>query len=833
MDKADKIRDLERYHASVANSFHTDGYMNMLNKVGTIQDNSTAWGYYANEYASDIELVNLYETNGLFAKIINRPAEDALAKGLDLSDLGEELEGEVKRRLTKLHFAEKMVTAEKWSRLFGGAIAVLLVDDGRGIDEPLDMKSARSIDDIRVFERAVVQPDYTTLLNYSYYDFDQEDDVPWGQPEYYNVYSIYGQFRVHYSRCLVFRNGEVPEYTASGFFRFFGIPEHSKIKDFMRETIGSHHDGAKLLERSVLGIYKMKNLSNLLATDEGEDKVIQRLQVIDMARNIINSMAIDADGEDYQYINASMGGASDLIDRTANMLSAVTDIPQTILFGKSPSGMDATGDNDMENYYQLLSRIQGNNLKDNTEKVVQLVLLQMLCEGNLEGELPEYEVKFVPYKQMTEAEQASIDQQKAATEQVKAATAQAYVDMQVLDPSEVRKGLAKSGEYDIEGLLDEGDLELPEDSFNMGQEPNQEQRQDADDPDWITIKGQHVPIDKKTGEVVGGNPKVFGEKSVDKVKQKATEGQKVAGRVAEKKSEYKAGQNAAGSEPSGGSTTPAAKKSSRMSQQEIDTAKAKFGQEEKGLYDKAHADSDKAIKFLDDKYQKNIDDWDRAKSAMERGKQPETGMAMKEDHVIPGASKEAQELYQKIATQEPEISKDMCEIALDNGGQLYGLAYSCKTGKSMRSKIDRKNAKRIDDGKEPLSDAEVVAGLGDIVRYTQLCDHDKIAENTQKTIDKLKEKGYDVVEVDNKWLNPENSYKGMHIGAVSPGGVTIELQIHSELSMRTKETVHPLYDVSREKTTPEAVGNVLVAETYSYTDAMPMPKGIENVKSFK
>ena len=54
-----------------------------------------------------------------------------------------------------------------------------------------------------------------------------------------------------------------------------------------------------------------------------------------------------------------------------------------------------------------------------------------------------------------------MDAVKATTEQTKAATAQIYVDMQVLDPSEVRAGLKKSEEYTINDLLnEEDDLDL-------------------------------------------------------------------------------------------------------------------------------------------------------------------------------------------------------------------------------------------------------------------------------------------------------------------------------------------------------------------------------------
>ena len=52
-----------------------------------------------------------------------------------------------------------------------------------------------------------------------------------------------------------------------------------------------------------------------------------------MARSILNSIAIDSDGEDYDFKTFSMAGVKDVLDSTCNMLSAVTEIPETILFG--------------------------------------------------------------------------------------------------------------------------------------------------------------------------------------------------------------------------------------------------------------------------------------------------------------------------------------------------------------------------------------------------------------------------------------------------------------------------------------------------------------------
>ncbi len=444
--------------------FRQDGYTNLLNKYGTMQDNSMAYSYEQEPVTTDLELIRLYEGNGLFTKIIDRPSEEAVKHGLDIDYGDEDIAEYVDYRLDELEFEDKFATAEKWARLYGGSIIVMLCDDGGGLEEPLDWNKVTSIEEMRVFERAIVQEDYTSLYHFHFFD-SMKNKKPFGQPEYYHVYSTYGYFTVHYSRCLIFRNGRLPEHTTNSIYRYWGMPEYVKINRALRECITSHEYGVKLLERSVQAIYKMKNLAQLLSTDAGEDKVLQRLQVIDMARGILNSIAIDTDGEDYDFKSLPMSGVKDVIDATCNMLSAVTNIPQTILFGRSPAGMNATGESDLENYYNIVENIQKQNMKANARTVIDLILKQGLIEGMI-PEIPKYKMKFAALWSMSEIEKADVSQKNAQTEQVKAQTAQVYIDSGVLDPSEVRKSLANEGEFDIEEVISEDDLMLPEDTFS-------------------------------------------------------------------------------------------------------------------------------------------------------------------------------------------------------------------------------------------------------------------------------------------------------------------------------------------------------------------------------
>lgn len=450
-------REILRRKNGAVRPHREDGYVNLLNKYGTKQDNSEAYKFEREPVIPDMQLTGLYEGNGLFSKIIDTPAEEALKHGFDLNLKSDEVNAFVEDALDDLEWEEKAATAIKWARLYGGALIVMLIDDGRGLEEPVDWEHIRSIDELRVYERSIVQPDYASLYQQDYGGKGVGNRVSkFGQPEYYYVSSIYGSFKVHESRCLVFRNGVLPEQTSNATYLFWGMPEYVRIRRALRETVTAHTDSVKLLERSVQAIYSMKGLASLLTTDDGENQVLKRLQLVDTSRGLLNSIAIDSEGENYDFKTFQFSGVKDVIDATCNMLSALTNIPQTILFGRSPAGMNATGDSDFESYYNFVEKIQRLMLKRNLRTLLDIVFRAGIASGDVTEE-PDYKLEFNPLWSLSDTEQATVDQTKAQTALVKAQTAQAYVDMQALDPTEVRRRLASDEEFDVEDIISEDD----------------------------------------------------------------------------------------------------------------------------------------------------------------------------------------------------------------------------------------------------------------------------------------------------------------------------------------------------------------------------------------
>ena len=160
-------------------------------------------------------------------------------------------------------------------------------------------------------------------------------------------------------------------------------------------------------------------------------------------------------------------------------------------------------------------------MKANARTVIDLILKQGALEGAI-PEVPKYKMKFAALWSMSDTEKANVEQTKAQTEYTKAQTAQIYMDSNALDPSEVRKSLASEGGFEIEEVISDNDLDLPDDVFDLSQTADAPDKSIFSTGDLIEIAG--TDIDKKKDddsgiisiEVVGtGDEEINIEEQID------------------------------------------------------------------------------------------------------------------------------------------------------------------------------------------------------------------------------------------------------------------------------------------------------------------------------
>ena len=99
----------------------------------------------------------------------------------------------------------------------------------------------------------------------------------------------------------------------------------------------------------------------------------------------------------------NFGGLSDIYRECMLDMAGAAEIPATKLFGRSPDGMNATGESDLQNYYDMISSLQERMLRPALDKLLPVMAIS--CWGMVPEDL---RIVFEPVRTMSTKEQMEI-----------------------------------------------------------------------------------------------------------------------------------------------------------------------------------------------------------------------------------------------------------------------------------------------------------------------------------------------------------------------------------------------------------------------------------------
>ena len=201
---------------------------------------------------------------------------------------------------------------------------------------------------------------------------------------------------------------------------------------------------AHLIQDFAQAVFKMKGLAEAVAGEEG-NLVLTRMAQMDLCRSVARAVPIDAESEEYGREATPITGLAELLSAFVMRLSAAAQMPVTILFGVSPSGLNSTADGDLSIWYDRIGSKQETDLRPRLTRLISILLKAK--EGPTNGVEPEgWEYVFKSLWQATEKEQAEARKLQAETDAV-------YIDTNVLEPEEVAESRF-AGAYSFETKLD-------------------------------------------------------------------------------------------------------------------------------------------------------------------------------------------------------------------------------------------------------------------------------------------------------------------------------------------------------------------------------------------
>lgn len=352
-----------------ASSYNIDGWGSFFSGWQERQANKQNMVYNADILVSDAQLTSLWLGDGFSSRVISCIADDMTKKGFRVTgDLMEECMTE----LARLNVDDSLNFALCMSMLYGGAAILLGISDGRSLDKPVALNSISGIGTLRVYSRLNCVPDTTSI--------DKNPSSPhFGKPAYYYITDTRvfdTRQKVHRDRLLIIPweqsigDGATVASTASAYDQWWGS---SIIRRMYRElsNLGIYESSiSNLIQESVVGKYSLSHVAEMLASGN-ESKLVTRLQLIQMSKSIINAIILDKDNDEtYTRDALSFAGLSDMGNVLMILLSSVSGIPVTRLFGRSPAGLNATGKSDMDTYYDMIASYQRSTLGAEVQKLV-------------------------------------------------------------------------------------------------------------------------------------------------------------------------------------------------------------------------------------------------------------------------------------------------------------------------------------------------------------------------------------------------------------------------------------------------------------------------------
>lgn len=409
--------------------FRQDGWINHATNLGVSSSRTNNTVYRPNSILHKRILDGLYNDDGISQRIVEAVVADSL-KGFINADTP--LLEELKRIKTK----QRIFEAGSLGRLYGGALLIAFVDDGQDISKPLNHKRIHKVTSLKVYDKHQVEFEDEDICT----DIYQEH---FGRPEVYTIgNSKYAynriddnSFRVHRSRCFRFNGKRLSSEERSSNKGWDGSVLQSCYNAIRNYSI-INNSSVEIVQDFVQPVLKLSGLDDKISNNE-MDAIRRRLEVIDRSRSSQNTIMLDSEGgEEYTKLPSTVSGLSELWEQFSEAICASTGIPASRLFGRSPSGLNSSGENDLKNWHDIVA----NYREDQIEPCIMWLLEIVKNQHSWSQKPGSFNWTFPALHNPSEMELAEIKKKYAEIDAT-------YIDRGGIDASDTWKERFGSGEF--------------------------------------------------------------------------------------------------------------------------------------------------------------------------------------------------------------------------------------------------------------------------------------------------------------------------------------------------------------------------------------------------
>ena len=365
--------------------------------------------YTLTRTSEDYQLLTaLYRDNWIVQNIVQLVPQDMCRKWFDVKTAADsKYLDKLERLVRKTHLRNKIYEGLCWGRLYGGAVGLIMIKGQEDLSIPIDINTVMpdSFLGLHILDRwSGVFPEGQIVTD--------PGDPDFGLPEYYTIRDANETYvtRVHHSRLVRF-TGRVLPWQEQVMALYWG---ESEIESIFNEVVRRDNVAANIAEltfRANVEYREVEGLDQLLGI--GNVEAQRRFWNMMQAQTILRSnqgISLVNRGDQVHTEQYTFAGLADVYDRVMMDVAGAARIPVTKLFGRSPAGMNATGEADTDNYYDYIDGVRETTLRPVLEKILPIMCLS--AWGMVPDDL---DIDFPPMRTPDEEKNASIAEKKAGT----------------------------------------------------------------------------------------------------------------------------------------------------------------------------------------------------------------------------------------------------------------------------------------------------------------------------------------------------------------------------------------------------------------------------------
>lgn len=388
-----------------------DAFSNPIARLGVGTDNIINAGTYQRDsITQDYQLLNtLYRDNWVVQAIIETIPNDITKKWFTIkADINPDDLNKFDKLYRNTHLIKSINEGLRWGRLYGGALGIIMIKGQTdNLSEPLnyDLITPDSFLGLFIVDRWVgAYPSMDIVKNPESSDF--------GLPEYYDITDSITNLstRVHHSKVIRFTGRELSRDERIKELYWGASELESVYRELIRRDTTAENI-ASLVFKANLSVMKIKDLDQIFAINsvQAQNMFWNTLESISTIESSMGIKLVDAES-DASFLNYSFAGIKDIYEGLMLDLAGATHIPVTKLFGRSPAGMNSTGESDLQNYYDYIDSVREGQFRDIVMKLLPILSLSVL------GEIPNnLDFEFEEMKTLNDTEKAQLTQQYTST----------------------------------------------------------------------------------------------------------------------------------------------------------------------------------------------------------------------------------------------------------------------------------------------------------------------------------------------------------------------------------------------------------------------------------